>query len=947
MSAKSWTEVKRLLAATLDLDPEERPEFLGRHCAEDEELRLEIEGYLEREVEVENFIEQPLVDLHPVSPLDSLEGQRIGPWHLEQRIGHGGMGLVYRARRADKVYEQQVAVKVLKRGLDTDEIVRRFERERQILANLEHPHIARVLDGGATGDGLPYFVMEYVEGQPIDRYCSERDLDLEAILNLFRIVCEAVHFAHQNLVVHCDLKPANIMIAADGSPGEGQIGGFPKLLDFGIARLLRPDGEAGETRHSWRFGTPEYASPEQERGQALTTASDGYSLGVVLYRLLTGQNPRPVSGDPPMPIPKPSTAARRALAATGADDRSRRGAETWRWRLKGDLDTIVLKAMHLEPERRYASAAELAEDLRRYLAKEPVTARPDTPLYRFRKFLRRHPLSTAAGSVMLILVFGFMGLLSFQLQATQAQRDRALLLRDAFLALLETIDLSKRRVSSEVAGEALEKALRTEFSSDPTDRALLLDRMGRVYYRFGQLDEALRLLEESLRLRRASPAMDEASIAGSLNNLGLVLIHLGQVSEGITRVRQALEIHTRLGDQLAILHDLTNLATGLEKSGQYPEAEGVYRRVLKRKRALGKDDEELANSLNNLANVLIRRGKLKEAEPLLRQALQIYRKHLGAESPRVATVLVNLAVLLDAREDSRAAIGLVRQALAIRRQHVPESHPNIARTLAVLAFSLLASGRPAELAEAETLYREAVNVYLAERGPDHPDTLVLQRNLAATLISRGKLEEAEVMARDVAERSFRILPLDHWRIADARSVLGHSLLAQGRYAEAERLVVGSYPLICSVKGEDSRYEREAREHIVTLYRRWGKEKLAQRYMVFHGCMSRGGESSTNRQPTDPSVGMISFPDHGLRITETDLREISSRQAMLDGLDSRNNGQAETPSEEAEIEEDVGDGAPPDQGHDGARRRGPCLQGEAGDGDRRALLPQAAPRRIAP
>ena len=789
---RRWPEIRQHLDAVLDLPAAERGVYLDRHCEGDDALRAEIEAYLRHEEAVSLFIETPVADLLAARRTVSREGEHLGPYLLGSPLGQGGMGEVYRATRSDAVFEKEVAVKILKRGLDTGEILRRFERERRILGRLEHPSIARILDGGSTADGLPYFVMERVAGTPINRYCDLEERTLEEVLELFRRVCEAVHAAHKNLVVHCDLKPGNILVAADGTP---------RLLDFGIAKLLRP-ASTDQTRIRLRIGTPDYASPEQVRGDPITTASDVYSLGALLYRLLTGQPPPSKDRWP----------ARPSATLTAAGDKARRR------RLRGDLDAIVSQAMHPQPGRRYASAHELGEDIRRHQVHRPITARPDSLFYRSARLVRRHPVRVGLSAALMVSAAVFVIVLLHQLRATEAQRDRARGLRDTVLELLATIDPTSGKTSSEETVEAVEKALETELSPVPADRALLLDRMGRIYYRLGFLEAARQRLEESLALWRELPGTPPGTIGSSLNNLALVLIDLGRTAEGTALLEEALTLH-HPDDREALITARGNLAKGLEERGKYPEAERIYRRLIDDRREVhGEESEPFARGLNNLAVVLLRQGRLDEAEALLTRALALWRRLRGPEDPQVAVSQLNLAVLLDARGEYRRAVAEHRQALAIRRRHYPQDSPEIARSSAALAFSLLGSGAPDELAEAEARLAGALNIYRQAGRGAHPHALIFQRNLAAVLLARGDAMAAEGLAREVVERCLATLETDHWRIADARSVLGQSLLAQGRWRDAERLLVDSLPVIREATGEHSRYSREAQQRLAELRR---------------------------------------------------------------------------------------------------------------------------------
>lgn len=402
MNPEQWNRVKAILCECLELSPDERKAHLERACSGDSELRIEVESLLESHAEAgEAFLEESILD----KPAENLAGRRVGLYQIVEQIGEGGMGAVYRAVRVSD-FQKQVAIKVVKRGMDTDFVLQRFRQERQILAALDHPNIAQLLDGGATEDGVPYLVMEYIEGTPIAQYCEEQRLKARERLELFRTVCGAVQYAHQNLVVHRDLKPGNILVTAAG---------VPKLLDFGIAKLLEPD--AGATMTSIRMLTPECASPEQVRGEAITTASDIYSLGVLLYLLLTGEPPY-----------RFSTRSAAELAQVVCEGERRKPSEIRP--IHHDLDNITLKAMHTDPARRYVSAEQLSEDVRRHLQGLPVTARKDTLAYRASKFLRRHTAASIAAALAVISLLGGMaGTLwqahrfSVQQQITSAVND--------------------------------------------------------------------------------------------------------------------------------------------------------------------------------------------------------------------------------------------------------------------------------------------------------------------------------------------------------------------------------------------------------------------------------------------------------------------------------------------------------------------------------------------
>ena len=536
MTPERWHQIKGILDEALEQEEPERAGFIAAACQGDDELRREVESLAASEAEIGDFIETPVfrIRLDEVEPL--AVGERIGAWRIVREIGWGGMGAVYLAERADQEFEQRVAIKLVRRGMDTDEIVRRFRSERQILAHLDHPNIAKLFDGGTTADGRPYFVMEYVEGRPIHDFCDERKLSVRERLELFRQVCAAVHFAHQNLIVHRDLKPGNILVTADG---------VPKLLDFGIAKLLDPTQEAfALTRADLRPMTPDYASPEQVRGEPITTASDVYSLGVLLYRLLTGQRPYRPTTDPQAlaeaicktePV-RPSSAIARAGEIPDSETR------ILRRQVAGDLDNIVLMAMRKEPQRRYASVDQLSNDIERHLEGLPVVARKDTLGYRTRKFVGRHKLGVTLAAATLLMIVGFSITVTLFWQRAERARERAQAVSGFLGDLFSASDPKRSRGEPITVLEILDQGSRKMDRSskvEPEVRADLMSTMGLAYLSLGQWDQAKRLFEVALDLHRRTLRQDDPQVVDDLQNLAFVLRQLGTLRPSRSSCRRS------------------------------------------------------------------------------------------------------------------------------------------------------------------------------------------------------------------------------------------------------------------------------------------------------------------------------------------------------------------------------------------------------------------------
>ncbi|HEV7505245.1 MAG TPA: serine/threonine-protein kinase [Thermoanaerobaculia bacterium] len=744
-------EVLALLDEALQTPPDARPSLLDAVCVGDSELRREVESLLDLETAADGFLAAP-------EPPGLPPGTRIGPYRIVELLGRGGMGAVYEAVREDD-FTQRVALKLVPRELASPFVVRRFHLERQILARLDHPNIARLLDGGTTEDGRPYLVMEHVEGVAIDEFCEARNLAPRQRLELLLPVCSALAFAHQNLVAHRDIKPGNILVTADG---------VPKLLDFGIAKLLDPaEGPADLTRTLERPMTPRYASPEQVRGDLVTPASDLYSLGVLLYRLLTGRLP---SGLDTCGLEE---VARRICEQEPARPSTEAGAGDPRQlrRLAGDVDAIVLKALRKEPRHRYGSAEQLAEDVRRYLAGHPVLARRGTLLYRGGKFARRHRFGLAAAMAVLLATGAFLVREQERRAAEQQRTERTI---GVLQGLLDLADPDRRSDAAVI--QVLETTRRqlAALKADPDLRAELLATLGRVHHKLGHGEEARRALAESLAIWRQRHAEDHAGLAVRLNNLGALDLDQGDYESAEARFSEARTLYEK---------DAT--AT----------------------------PEERAVNLDNLATVRLYRGRSAEAEALYRAGLELRLGAFGRDDPRVSYSLRSLGALDYNRGDFAAAEPLLREALRIRlASHGPENTA-LAPILDLLGNVRLARGDPAE---AETLYLRALGLRRRRLGTEHAELARSERNLAVLRLGQGRVTEARALLEKATARLKRAMLPGDWRLADAESVLGAVLAAEGRRREAGPLLRESYRTLAATRGEYATATREARQRLSVL-----------------------------------------------------------------------------------------------------------------------------------
>lgn len=793
MDLERWKTLDALLDHALNLPPEDRAQWLADLRSRSPELADGVAALLATEADTDHggFLAEPLH--RPV------EEFQMGAYTLETPLGHGGMGSVWLARRTDGRFEGHAAVKLLNQALLSAAGRERFRREGSLLSRLTHAGIARLLDAGVSTGGQPYLVLEYVEGQPIDAFADARRLTAVERIRLVLDVLAAVGHAHANLIVHRDLKPSNILVTT---------GGAAKLLDFGIAKLLDPEG-GGEPDTLTRAGralTPAFAAPEQIRGEAITTATDVYAIGVLLYLLLTGRRPYELSDRSAAEIERivcettplrPSATFDSGSSAEADGDQLARAAarsasptRLRRW-LRSDVDLIVMKALRKEPERRYPTAAALEDDLRRVLDGRPVSARPDTLAYRVRKFVGRNRSGVAVAIVLLLLV------------AAGVVRERTLRGRAEAEArkaqaveqyLVSVFGVSNPLASSGTGGaDVTARALLdrgaaridSSLANQPDVQAELRGVLGSVYAGLGLFDKAEPLLRQSLEQRRTLYGARHPDVAEAMDHLGAVLVSQSRYDKAEPLLRDALaQRRALLGDASdETAESLQHLATLHQERGALDVAEPLFREVVAIRRALhGPDHEEMAESLNNLGLVLTLRGRDSEAEPLYRNALAIRVRLLGEDHPMTAQSLQNLAQLLQHLGRYAEAEPLQRRALAVKRKTLGDAHPSVTISLNNLA-SLLAI-QLNKVDEAEPLVREALTLDRKMFGEPHAYVAESLRNLATILRMKGDFVGAEQYYQQALAMNRALFGTEHTRIALNLGGLGVTKHLEGDLAGA-------------------------------------------------------------------------------------------------------------------------------------------------------------------
>jgi len=863
-----------IAARARNLGPRERKPFVEQLCGADFTLVSQVMALLEQS-DSEAHQWQHAGDSDEWQPA-SLIGARLGAYQLLTLIGSGGMGEVYLAQRIDKEFKQQVAIKLVRGSLLTDDVRARLRTERQILASLRHPNIATLLDGGTAPDGTPYLVMEYIEGIPIDAYCDRHELSIEQRLHLFCKVCAAVQCAHQSLIVHRDLKPNNILVTAAGEP---------KLLDFGIAKLLHTQlalHDPAVTRHDFRVMTPAHASPEQIRGEPITTASDIYVLGVLLYELLSGKRPftlplnyrltdieKLVCNETP---PAPSMMVERCARETPGlmyDLAYSRGTQVKRLQrtLRGDLDCIVLMALRKEPARRYASAAQFAEDVQHWLNERPVLASKDSWLYRSSKFARRHLLVVVAGIFIVALLSAFSIVTYRQSQKLARERDsvasernRAEQVSSFLVDLFEQSDPSQARGNDLKARDLLDVGARridNNLQSQPATRATLLNTIGKVYGSLGLYKEAADSLEKSLRAREQLYGEQHDDIATALTALSDVHLAQGKLDAADNELKRAFAMQRALHGELAVeqapilrmmgrvalergdyalaerrLHDALSLydqhgkSNSLDKAAvlsdlgkaladQYREAEAVplYHAALAIEAgALGNDDPRVAELKDRLADALEGQGKYDQAAPIFREAVDTKRRVLGSTHPQTIDALENFGNFLRRKGDYAQAQALLTEALQTNRKLYGEQHTYVGYDRVNLGLLNYDRG---DYARAETEFRAALSIYEHSLEPDNVLIAGAKIGLGRSLTRLGQTPQAIVVLREAIAIASDGLGTDNPVTDTGRAALGIALIDSDKQ-QAQALLQHSQASVEQTYGKQAVISREVRSGLQRL-----------------------------------------------------------------------------------------------------------------------------------
>ncbi len=822
--------IKELFQQASDLPPQDRERFLTEHCAGDGAMKEEIEKLLGWD----SAVTPRFLQGSPAPQVERTIPKQIGHFEIIRLIGEGGMGSVFEARQDHP--RRTVALKIIRMAMASESVRRRFEYEVQILGQLKHPGIAQIYEAGTHDDGggpVPYFAMEFIRGPSLLAFARDQKLSTSQRLSLAGEICDAVHHAHQKGVVHRDLKPANILVESDGGVTQ------PKILDFGVARATHSDLQqvTMHTEVGQIVGTLSYMSPEQVSGRAdeLDVRSDVYALGVIVFELLAERLPYDLRG---RSIPEAGSIIR---------DQEPSRLSSVHSAFRGDIETIVAKALEKEKERRYQSAAELAEDIRRYLRDEPIIARPASRGYQIRKFAKRN--RAIVGAVVAVFVTLVVGIIATSISMVRAREAQALAVQRSeesrrsaakatavsqFLQeMLSSVDPGKGLGQDITIRQALdEAAARIDsglLAKEPELEGELRATIGTTYMAIGHYPEAEPQLRKALEIRRRLTGDVRQELMENLNNLGLLLDSQGRLVEAESMYREVLAIARPWhGDKnVDVASAMQSLGAALRKQRKFDEADRYYRQSLEiRRELLGPGHLDVAQTLNSMALLAQDRGDYDKAEQLFREALDIRRKNLGNVHPVVAGSINNLANLLAVKGNRKEAETLLREALEMRRQLLGNEHPDVAQGMNNVANHIMRDG---QFEEAEQLFRGALEIWRKTLPPNHPDIGHATTGLGRVLNAQGKSAEAEPYLRESLADAERDYPEGHWARPWMMSLLGDALARQHKFTEAEPMLLSAYQGLASNPEAQQKYKDLARQHIVNMYVAWEKPELADQW----------------------------------------------------------------------------------------------------------------------
>lgn len=845
LNKEKLIKAKELLEEALTLNTEQREKFINEKCGNDVELKNEVLSLIHAFEDSEDFLEKPITidESNRESFKDPYIGKQIGNYLIDGEAGVGGMGIVYSGIRNDKEFEQKVAIKILKHGISSEYLLNRFQIERQALANLQHEYIAKLLDGGRTDDGLPYLVMEFIDGTSITEYCSQENLDIKERLELFHKICSAVQYAHQNLIIHRDIKPGNILVTKSG---------VPKLLDFGIAKLIDEDLAGSSEKLTTRILhlTPEYTSPEQIKGEKVTTTSDIYSLGILLYEILTGELPYKITNTSLAAISKiiteesilkPSEKVKQTLEVE-----TERKLKVYEIKnpgkisrqLKGDLDNIVLKAMHKDPGQRYSSVQEFIDDISRYLKGLPVTARSDTITYRVSKFIQRHKAGFTLFIIGSILGIASIAAIIHQGNIAATERDKAKTelkkfeeVNNFLLEMLASADPEVKGRDVKVY-DLLEKAtedVEVKLHNYPKIKSAMKQTLGSTFIGLGEYEKAETLLVESYESNKMLFGVNSMETAKSAHQLGLCYDWIGNYQLADSFYNKGISIYEKISEEPVkeLADNLNDYGSFLTNLGYYDSSTVILKRALDIYSLHNEEKgQKEAITINNLAVNMHHQNKVDEAEKYYLEAQEILTKLYGINRPEIASIFNNLAFIYLDNKNYEASEKAFQKAYEIKLALLGENHPNVGLAFINLGMLYFIEEK---YQRAESPLLSSVNLFNRTGATKDPILSLGYYWLGRVYLESDQLLKAETELRRSLKIREEIYPKNNFRIWSTRGELGVCLLEQKKYNEAEKLLVGSLDFYKNDKNQDMKKITRYTEYCAILYKEIGNSSKAEFY----------------------------------------------------------------------------------------------------------------------